>query len=134
MPKSLDFAKPHVLRNEAEYNAAVVEVDRLLDADPQPGSDDCERLEFLSVLVQAYEDVHLPMDKLTTPQDVVEFMLDQKGLSWADLAEWMGGKKKVSEFFHGTRSLSLREIETLRENLGIPADLLIGGSRRASNA
>jgi len=110
----------------------VAEIDRLLDADPQPGSEDYERLEFLSVLVQAYEDAHLPMDKLATPQNVVEFMLDQKGLSRADLAEWIGGKKKVSEFFHGARSLSLREIEILREKLGIPADLLIGGSRQVS--
>lgn len=120
------------MRDKAEYNAVVAEIDRLLDADPQPGSEDYERLEFLSVLVQAYEDAHLPMDKLATPQNVVEFMLDQKGLSRADLAEWIGGKKKVSEFFHGARSLSLREIEILREKLGIPADLLIGGSRQVS--
>ena len=110
------------------YTAAVAEIDRLLDTDPPPGSEDYERLEFLSVLVQAYEDAHVSMDKLTTPQDVVEFMLEQKGLSRLDLAEWMGGKKSVSEFFKGARSLSLPEIETLREHLGIPADLLMGGS------
>ena len=134
MSQLLDFAKPHVLRDEAEYNAAVEEIDHLLDGDPQPGSEAYERLEFLSVLVQTYEDAHLPMDQLTTPQDVVEFMLEQKGLSRADLAAWMGGKKNVSEFFKGTRSLSLPEIEMLRGHLGIPADLLIGGSRQTFQA
>jgi HTH-type transcriptional regulator/antitoxin HigA len=131
MAELLDFTKPHVLRNEAEYNAAVDEIDRLLDADPEPASEAYERLEFLSVLVQADEDTHSPLEELPTPQTVVAFMLDQKGLSRPDLAKWMGGKSRVSEFFQGVRPLSLRQIEALREQLGIPSDLLI---RRAPDA
>jgi antitoxin component HigA of HigAB toxin-antitoxin module len=61
---ALDFRKPHVLRNAREYRAAVAEIDRLLDADPKRGSEAYDRLEFLSVLVQAYEDAH---DPSTTP-------------------------------------------------------------------
>jgi antitoxin component HigA of HigAB toxin-antitoxin module len=53
---NLDFTKPHVLRNIGEYRAAAAEIDRLLDEDPRRGSDACNRLEFLSVLVQAYDD------------------------------------------------------------------------------
>ena len=129
----LDFTKPHILRNEEEYNTAVAEIDSLLDADPQPGSEDYERLEFLSVLVQAYEDAHFPIEEQPTPQDVVDFMLEQKGLSRADLAKWMGGRRQTSEFFDGIRRLSIRQIEALRENLGIPADLLIGSPKQVSN-
>lgn len=80
MSQLLDFAKPHVLRNAVEYDAAVEEIDRLLDADPPPDSEDYERLEFLPVLVQAYEDARLPMDRLTTPQDVVEFMAERQAV------------------------------------------------------
>src|SRR5215510_2835543 len=58
-------------RLEDEYAAAVAEIDRLLDTDPPPDSEEYERLEFLSVLVQAYEDTHDPLYELTTPQDVV---------------------------------------------------------------
>ena len=125
MAELLDFTKPHVLRNETEYRAAVEEVDRLLDADPATGSEEYDRLEFLSVLIQAYEDAHLPMDELTTPQEIVEFMLEQKGLSGDDLEEWLGGESKASQFLRGVKVLSLRQIEILREKLGIPADLLI---------
>ncbi len=77
------------------------------------------------MLVQAYEDAHLPMDRLTTPQAVVELMLEQKGLSDGDLENWLGGKSRASEFLQGVRELSLGQIEILREKLGIPADLLI---------
>jgi HTH-type transcriptional regulator/antitoxin HigA len=125
MAELLDFTKPHVLRNEAEYTAAVAEIERLLDTDPPPHSEAYERLEFLSVLVQAYEDAHFPLQLLTTPQDVVAFMLEQKGLSHDDLAQWLGGKSPMLAFLEGTCSLSLPQIERLREQLGIPADLLI---------
>ncbi len=125
MTSLLDFSKPHVLRNEAEYDAAVCEIDGLLDADPEPGSEAYERLEFLSVLVQAYEDVRIPLDETLEPKEIVEFMLEQKGLSRTDLAEWLGGRSRVSEFYNGRRTLSIRQIRRLTENLGIPADLLI---------
>jgi HTH-type transcriptional regulator / antitoxin HigA len=125
MAELLDFTKPHVLRNEAEYTAAVAEIERLLDTDPPPHSEAYERLEFLSVLVQAYEDAHFPLELLTTPQDVVAFMLEQKGLSHDDLAQWLGGESPMLAFLEGTCSLSLPQIKRLREQLGIPADLLI---------
>ena len=121
----LNFTKPHVLRNEEEYDTAVAEIDTLLDADPQPGSEEYDRLEFLSVLVQAYEDSHLPTDEQPTPQEVVDFMLEQRGFSRADLAKWLGGRSRTSEFFNGIRPLSIRQIGALREHLGIPADLLL---------
>jgi HTH-type transcriptional regulator/antitoxin HigA len=125
MAELLDFTKPHVLRNEAEYTAAVAEIDQLLDLDPPPHSEAYERLEFLSVLVHAYEEAHFPLEQLTTPQDVVTFMLEQKDLSYTDLAQWLGGESPMLTFLQGTRSLSLSQIERLRVHLGIPAALLI---------
>jgi HTH-type transcriptional regulator/antitoxin HigA len=43
----------------------------------------------------------------------------------ADLARIMGGKSRVSEFFAGKRDLSISQVRALRDELGIPADLLI---------
>ena len=125
MADILDFTKPHVLRNEEEYDCAVAEIDTLLDTDPQPGSEAYERLEFLSVLVQAYEDTHVPAYEQSTPQEVVDFMLDQKGFSRDDLAKWLGSSRQTAEFFEGSRPLSTEQMGALRAHLGIPADLLI---------
>ena len=61
----------------------------------------------------------------STPQDVVTFMLEQKGLSQTDLAQWMGGESPMLAFLQGASSLSLPQIARLREHLGIPADLLL---------
>lgn len=125
MAELLNFTKPHLLRNEDEYNAAVGEIERLLDADPQPDTDEHERLAFLSVLVEAYEDSQISTVDQVTPQQIVDFMLEQKGLTRADLGKWLGGERGTAEFFEGVRGLSVPEIESLRTHLGIPADLLI---------
>jgi HTH-type transcriptional regulator / antitoxin HigA len=126
MTAVLDFTRPHVLRTEDEYDEAVRMLDELLDRDPASGTEDYDLLEFLSVLVEAYEAKHYPDEMFaTTPQDVVEFMLEQKGMQRGDLAEIIGGKSRVSEFFAGKRELSRTQIRALRDMLGIPADLLL---------
>lgn len=125
MATLLDFTKPHVLRSEAEYDAALAEIDELLDVDPQPGTEASDRLEFLSVLVEAYDDEHYPMGGTGSPQSIVEFMLEQRGMDRSALADLLGGRSRVSEFFSGKRDLSINQVRALRDALGIPADLLI---------
>ena len=122
----LDIPTPHVLRTRDEYATAVAEIDRLLDLDPAPFSAEADRLELLSLLVEDYEARHDPIDDSDlTPQDVVEFMLEQRGMTRTDLAEAMGGRSRVSDFFNGKRELSKGQIVALRQLLGIPADLLM---------
>jgi HTH-type transcriptional regulator / antitoxin HigA len=126
MKTVLDLASPHVLRTAAEFETAVAEIDRLVRLDPQPGTGDFDRLELLSLLVEDYESRNNPIDDSDLkPQDVVDFMLEQRGMTRADLAPLMGGRSRVSDFFNGRRALSRGQIEALREHLGIPADLLI---------
>lgn len=123
--RRLAFDRPHVLRNDKEYQIATAIIDALLDRDPRPKSREHEILEFLSVLVEAYEDHAEPRIPDASPQAVVDFALEQRGMSRADLAAWLGGRSRVSEFYSGERRLSLTQVATLRARLGIPADLLI---------
>ena len=125
MQTVLDLPSPHVLRTEDDYQAAVAEIDRLLDLDPQAPAPEYDRLELLSVLVEDYEARHHPIDDSNlTPQDVVDFVLQQRGMTRAELAPLMGGRSRVSDFFNGRRALSRGQIEALREHLRIRADLL----------
>jgi len=120
---ALDFRRPHLLRNQKEYKTALAEIERLMDNeyDDQDG----DRLEFLAVLVEQYEDEHYPLGDEATPQGVIDFVLEQRGMGRADLAEIMGGKSRVSEFYAGKRELSIGQVRALRDALNIPADLLI---------
>jgi HTH-type transcriptional regulator/antitoxin HigA len=129
MRKALDFTRPHVLRDEDEYELALEEIDGLLDVDPAPGTERYERLEFLSVLVEDFEERNYPMEP-ASPQAAVDFMLEQKGMQRIDLEELMGGRSRVSEFFSGKRDLSKAQVEALHRQLGISSDILLSFSLR----
>lgn len=115
----------HPIRSKKEFNEAVVEMDALLDLDPEEGTADYDRLDLLAVLVAAYEDEHVPEPDLPTPQAAVRFMAEQKGITASELATLFGGRSRLSEFFTEKRELSRAQIRSLRDALGIPADLLI---------
>ena len=125
---TLDFPRPPLLRNDVEHEVALAEVEDLMERDSAPATPAYERLEFLSVLIEQYEEAEFPIDA-PTPQAVVEFMLEQKGLDRSALNEIMGGKSRGSEFFSGKRQLSMTQVRQLRDFLRIPADLLIYGPR-----
>jgi HTH-type transcriptional regulator / antitoxin HigA len=115
----------HPIRNGKEFKRLAAEMDALLDVDPREGSTERDRLELLSILVAAYEADNEPEPDLPTPQAAVRFMADQKGISATQLAEMLGGRSRLSDFFNKKRELSRAQIRQLRDALGIPADLLI---------
>jgi HTH-type transcriptional regulator/antitoxin HigA len=123
--KRLDFSKPHILRNDEEYDAAVAEMDAVVDRHPPVGSREYDRLEFLSVLVAAYDEEHHAIGATATPQAVVEFLLEQQDMTRASLASVLGRRSRVSEFFSGRRPLSLSQVKKLRRLLNVPADALL---------
>lgn len=125
MAATLDFTKPHVLRDEAEYEAALAEVERLLKLHPKRGTEASERLDFLALLVEKYEDEHYPMGETSTPQSIVDYVLEARGMQRSDLNDIMGGKSRVSEFFSGKRPLSIGQIKALHDELGISPELLL---------
>jgi HTH-type transcriptional regulator/antitoxin HigA len=125
MPVKLDLKTPRALRDDSEYEMAVSEMDRLLDKDPAEGTPAADRLELLSILVEAYDDKYHNLEGHSTPQSIVEFALDQHAKTRADLVPILGSKSRVSEFLNGKRRLSMTQIGALRQAFGIPADLLI---------
>ena len=49
------------IKTEADYDAALKEVERLLEIDVEPDTPEGDRLEVLVTLVEAYEAKHYPM-------------------------------------------------------------------------
>jgi HTH-type transcriptional regulator / antitoxin HigA len=115
------------IKNDADYDAAVADVERLMDA--TPGTADGDRLDVLATLVQAYEDAHWPIDP-PDPIDAIQFRIDQTGLTRRDLERYIGPKGRVSEVLSRKRPLTLAMIRRLQAGLGIPAEILIRPSVR----
>jgi HTH-type transcriptional regulator/antitoxin HigA len=113
------------IRTEDEYDHAQQIIRQLLREPHPEGSVAYDVLEVLAILVQDYEAKNDPELPDATPQEIVQFMSEQRGLAQGDLAEILGGRSRLSEFLNGKRALSIGQVRSLRDELGIPADLLI---------
>ena len=86
---------------------------------------------MLATLIDAYESRYVPMDP-PDPIEAIRFRLKQQGLTRKDLESMLGTRIRVSEVLNRKRSLSIRMIRRLHDDLGIAADVLIRASRPPS--
>lgn len=110
------------IRTEADYEAALEEIERLWGA--AYGSPEGDKLDVLVTLVEAYEEQHHPIP----PPDPIEAILhhiESQGLSRHDLEPYLGSRARVSEVLSRKRPLSLDMIRKLQSGLGISAEVLI---------
>ena len=66
------------IKTKAAYKEALKEITTLLNV--PPGSPEADRLEVLSILVEAYEDEHHPVVP-PNPIEAIKFRLEQQGIS-----------------------------------------------------
>jgi HTH-type transcriptional regulator / antitoxin HigA len=117
--------EPRVIGSRTEYEDAVSEVRRLLEANPPSGSPDADRLRLLALVVETYEREHFPIEA-PSPLEAIRFRMAEQGLTQRDLEPFIGSKSKVSEVLSGKTRLTLRMIRGLHHGLGIPAGVLLG--------
>lgn len=110
------------IRTEADYEAALAAIDRLMDA--KPGSLEGDRLDVLTTLVQAYEAKHYPVD-LPDPVAAIRFHMQHAGYRQSDLAKLLGSRSRASEVLARRRALTLPMIRALTRKWGIPAKSLV---------
>jgi HTH-type transcriptional regulator/antitoxin HigA len=113
------------VHTEADYNATLKQISKLMAADPALGTPDGDRLDVLVTLVQAYETRHHPMDP-PDPIQAIRFRMEQQGLTIKDLEPMIGRSNRVYEVLNGERRLTLNMIRRLHKGLGISAEVLIG--------
>jgi len=114
------------IRSEADYEAALGEVERLWGA--KLGTAEGDRLDVLATLIDAYEDEHHPIDP-PDPIEAIKFRMEQQGLTRKDLEAIIGTRTRVAEILNRRRGLSIAMIRRLHEKLGISAEVLIRPSR-----
>lgn len=110
------------IKTEADYDAAVKEIEKLFDATPNTPEGD--RLEVLATLVEAYEE-QLYSIPLPDPIEAIRYHMESRGLTRRDLEPQIGNRARVSEILNRKRPLTLRMIQRLHSDLGIPAEVLL---------
>ncbi|MCZ6635940.1 MAG: hypothetical protein O7G87_21290, partial [bacterium] len=113
-----------IIKSESDYEDALVNIEDLMDHDPDGGTPEAEQLELLTLLVQDYESKKVQKE-LPDPVEAIRFRMEQQELKQRDLIPYIGSRSKVSEVLSGKRSLTLSMIRALHSGLGIPAEVLL---------
>ena len=114
------------IRSKREHQAALKEAEALWEA-PE-GSPDGDRLEVLTLLIEAYEREHFPIED-PDPIDFLKHIMEARGLARKDLEPYIGSRARVAEVLNRVRPLTLEMIRNLSDGLELPADVLIRGYR-----
>jgi HTH-type transcriptional regulator / antitoxin HigA len=122
----LTLVKRHPLtsiRNENELDAAQGVIDALLRQDLDDGGQ--AYLDALSDLVIVYEQDHHAVAPLS-PHELLAHMLEERGMSQADLARAAGlAKATVSDLATGKRPFTVHQMHTVANIFGLPGTLFL---------
>jgi HTH-type transcriptional regulator/antitoxin HigA len=93
------------------------------------GTEEGDKLDILSTLVEKYEDTRWPSVDISDPIDLLNYAIEEFGHSQAELAELLGSRSRASELLNRRRPLTVETIHKISEAWKIPADLLVRPSR-----
>ena len=110
------------IKSEADYATALHEIEQLWEA--KPDTPESDRLELLSILVEAFEREHYPIPP-PDPIAAIEHCIENRGLTRRDLEPFIGSRARVSDVMARRRPLTLSMIRRLTVGLGISTDVLI---------
>jgi HTH-type transcriptional regulator / antitoxin HigA len=119
------------IRNEDDLAWALAEVEKYFDDEPEVGSEEGDRFDVLSDLIEAYESKHHPI----TPSEPISFLknfMEMTGRTQADFGNLLGSRSRASEILNRKRPLTVDQIALLAGEWRIPVELLITPVQRAA--
>ena len=111
------------IKTEVDYDAALKEIERLMESEVEPDTPAGDRLEVLVTLVEAYEAKHYPIG-LPDPIEAIKIRMEDMELSRKELEPLIGSRGRVSEILNRKRLLTISMIRKLHERLHIPLEVL----------
>jgi HTH-type transcriptional regulator / antitoxin HigA len=121
------------VRNEADYDRALQEIEPYFLHEPRRGTPQADRFDVLAALIEVYEAKHWPIDP-PDPVEAIRYRMEISGLSQADLAQLIGSRSRASEILRRKRPLTMDQAWKLHRDWNIPADVLLRPYHTGSGA
>ena len=121
------------IRTEAEYMAALAEVEPYFTREPEADSAEADRFDLLTLLIEDYEERHHPIGP-PHPIEMIRHRMRTAGYTQADFGELLGSRARASEVLAKKRRLTLPMIWKLSQQWNIPAEALVAPYRLAGEA
>jgi HTH-type transcriptional regulator / antitoxin HigA len=117
-----------LIDSDSELARARALVDKLWESE---NPTNIARLQAQARLIAAYEESKWPRRPSSTA-DLIRHLMDQHGLTRADMVPILGTPSRVSEVLPGKKGLSMAMVQRLRARFHVPADLLLPPPRKTS--
>jgi HTH-type transcriptional regulator / antitoxin HigA len=114
------------IHTESDYDAALEEIERYFEKEPEPGSPEADRFDVLAALIGAYEEAHWPIE----PPDAISAIREVMALrhyTQSDLAILLGSRSRASEILNRRRPLTMEQARLLHKRWRVPAESLLAG-------
>jgi HTH-type transcriptional regulator/antitoxin HigA len=112
------------IHTEADYDAALAEVEGYFDKEPKRGTPEGNRFEILLALIGAYEKEHWRIEA-PTAVDAIREIMATRGYTQKDLGKLLGSPSRASELLNRKRPLNMDQAYKLHQVWQVPADCLL---------
>jgi HTH-type transcriptional regulator/antitoxin HigA len=114
---------PVVIETEEENERMLAEVDKLMDKNPLT-PEESKLFDLMVRLIEDFEEDAYPMGDVS-PHQMLQHLMEARGLSQVDLLPIFGGRGRVSEVVNGKRGISKDQAKKLGEYFHVSAELFI---------
>jgi HTH-type transcriptional regulator/antitoxin HigA len=114
------------IRNEADYDAALADIEQYFVEEPVRGTPEADRFDVLAALIGAYEQEHWAIEAPDAVGAIREVMALHH-YTQSDLAKLLGSRSRASEILNRRRGLTMEQARILHRQWRIPAESLIAG-------
>jgi HTH-type transcriptional regulator/antitoxin HigA len=117
------------LRSEADYDAALEDIERYFEKEPKPGTPEADRFDLLALIIEDYERKRWPIE---SPHaiDAIRYGMEMGGYTQSDLGRLLGSRQRASDILARKRPLTMGMAWRLHREWGIPAEALIAPPTR----
>jgi HTH-type transcriptional regulator / antitoxin HigA len=112
-------------QNENNYKIALERIWALMKLPALKGTKEGNELDMLATLVEAYEEIHIPMHP-SDPVAYLKYKMKKDNLKQKDLIPFIGDKTKVSKILNYHQELTVSMIKKLSNGLNVPVSLFVG--------
>jgi HTH-type transcriptional regulator/antitoxin HigA len=116
------------IRSEADYDAALEEIERYFQNEPKPGTPEADRFDLLALTIEDYERKRWPIQPPDSI-DAIRYRMETGGYTQADLGRLLGSRQRASDILARKRNLTMTMVWKLHREWNIPAEALIAPPR-----
>ena len=112
------------IHSEAEYDAALAEIEQYFEKPPKLGTAEADRFDLLALVIEDYEKKHWEIEP-PNPVDAICYRMETGGYTQADLGRLLGSRQRASDVLTRKRPLTMQMAWKLHREWDIPAEALI---------